>query len=1171
MEGAMVNLFKKSQLIFALILIVYLPGNVHSETIKGVKNSTRKSTVIDRKILDVNQISAYFRNDGEFYSDHSTTGPGFEWPKGSGVHAIFSSGLWIGGLVPSETYPNIKEIRVATVGHFGSEYRPGKILPDGSADDYTKPDYRYYKVRPKLDNAMNPDFAEWPVNQGAPYHDVNGNGIYEPQIDKPALILPDKIIYPDMMLFSVYNDADSSFHKWIWGRSKPLGVEVRQLNWAFEFGMIDAHFIKFQIFNKSNKIIDSLYLTFWSDPDLGDAFDDYVGCDTTFDANGKRHNLGYCYNGDNSDGPPGYGLAPPAVGVKLFQGPLIYTGSLADTAVGFGKRWIGYKNGNLSSFNFYCNPGTGGCIYPDWYDPSLYEQTYNIMKGLTIFGRPQVCQGDTVKFIFAGDPVTGNGCINSDFIRPSDLRFTMPTGPLTMAPGDSQEVVYAVFVGRGTSNLNSITRLREMSELIQMIYDKNFVQVPLVQILPPNLYNPPFLINVKIDNVVSILAILTDQNNTLLGATELFDDGNHNDSLPNDGIWGNWLDSDISPGGAYLSLNINYKDGNKILWNKILAGITTIGKPKIVDFEITSDNINGDKIINPGENIRYKLKLKNTTIVPISNISIGNYYTASPYIWFYDYFADYNDTIQVGETTDWIPNRYFSFSVSNNAPDGHVINLIYIIISNNGNRWLDTLSIIVKDFKYKPIDTIATQISGLSDTKFRIKLIDYSELKDNEYKITIRKDSAGYKRYNLINVTLEDTLLWMQQLPQYNYFVYDYIYLHETPVIDGFKVLPSHVITKTGLWWFKYSNRRNYWFSGVRGWNFAQVKFGYGGLASYPNEYTFGYRSGYNDEELKNVIIKFSNFETQKAYRYIDGFAPFPSIMRKVKHPEFRPFVKDSIGSGFLYQDYEMYPIGNPEYGRTVPFTAWELDKNGNIIRQLDVGIVERNDSLYRWIYTSPTESTKQYLYYGNIDGKWNPSPYTLYSSRFGDEMLLIFGTTYTDTPKVIYTGGTTDDYRPHYNLLNNFQNIPAMYVVWMRRLTLDTTFAEGDVLELIPYYPITENDVYVFNPYQLLIDYQSRVNPPAYYVLYQNYPNPFNSTTTIRYDVSERTNVEIAVYDLLGRKIQTLFNGERKAGTYETVWDGRNTNGILVSSGVYLLRYTAGPFMQSRKILLLR
>jgi hypothetical protein len=94
---------------------------------------------INRKQLDVNRISAWFRNDGEFYSDHSITRPGFQWPKDGPTYAIFSTGFWIGGKVQTDTG---KEIRVATVGHFFSEYRPGRILENELPENNTLPHLR---------------------------------------------------------------------------------------------------------------------------------------------------------------------------------------------------------------------------------------------------------------------------------------------------------------------------------------------------------------------------------------------------------------------------------------------------------------------------------------------------------------------------------------------------------------------------------------------------------------------------------------------------------------------------------------------------------------------------------------------------------------------------------------------------------------------------------------------------------------------------------------------------------------------------------------------------------------------------------------------------------------------------------------------------------------------
>ncbi|MDP2208066.1 MAG: hypothetical protein Q8K98_04730, partial [Bacteroidota bacterium] len=731
----MKKLFIFTTVVLIALFVWSVEGGVDAQKQKTIfdfkkQSSPQSPLIIDRKKMDVNRISAWFRNDGEFFSDHATTGPGFEWPKGSGLSAIFSSGLWIGARVQSGS---IKETRVATVGHFGSEYRPGRIMPDGPAEDFTLPHLKIYQVRPLLDTPnSNPDYAEWPVAQGAPWIDTDGNGIWNPNIDKIGIRWPSGPEYPHTIQFYVYNDADSAKHTWIWGRSKPLGVEVRQTNWAYQGGIGDIHFLRFQIYNKSNNILDSTYLTLWSDPDLGNAFDDYVGCDTTTDSRGKSHNLGYAYNGTNSDGE--YGTTPPAVGFKLMQGPLVQ-GSLSDTAIAFGKKWAGFKNGKISSFNFFCNPGQGGCIIPDWYDPSRFTQTYNVMRGLTATGKPWVDpNGDTTKFVFAGDPVSDLGWTHKNVLPPSDVRFTMPTGPLTLAPGDSQEVIYAVIIDRGANNLNSITRLRILSERVNLAYENSFKNIPFASLISPNIYSPPFLINASVKDAIQVVATLTSHSGAILGTATLYDDGLHDDSSASDNIWGNWLHSNLDSAAAMLSLTITYSNNQTLEWRNLLTGITTIGRIKINDFQITADHINNDGIPNPGEDIRFKLKLQNYTDYNVSNISINQYKIESPYISSVWTGGSKIESIPPQSTTNWVPDYYFSFVINKNTPTPHTAKIIFQFNDDKENSWLDTLSFLVEKFTYPPIETFTTPVAGSSEGLFGIRLVDYSRLKDDDYK-----------------------------------------------------------------------------------------------------------------------------------------------------------------------------------------------------------------------------------------------------------------------------------------------------------------------------------------------------------------------------------------------------------------------------------------------------
>ena len=97
-------------------------------------------------------------------------------------------------------------------------------------------------------------------------------------------------------------------------------------------------------------------------------------------------------------------------------------------------------------------------------------------------------------------------------------------------------------------------------------------------------------------------------------------------------------------------------------------------------------------------------------------------------------------------------------------------------------------------------------------------------------------------------------------------------------------------------------------------------------------------------------------------------------------------------------------------------------------------------------------------------------------------------------------------------------------------------------------------------------------------FVLHKNYPNPFNSTTVIPFEVRKSSKVEINIYDINGRKINTLLSTEMNQGSHSISWDGTNQAGQSVASGVYIYTLTASAisnrgesYAESAKLLLLR
>ena len=88
---------------------------------------------------------------------------------------------------------------------------------------------------------------------------------------------------------------------------------------------------------------------------------------------------------------------------------------------------------------------------------------------------------------------------------------------------------------------------------------------------------------------------------------------------------------------------------------------------------------------------------------------------------------------------------------------------------------------------------------------------------------------------------------------------------------------------------------------------------------------------------------------------------------------------------------------------------------------------------------------------------------------------------------------------------------------------------------------------------------------------LEEAYPNPFNPTTTIRFSTREAGVVNLRIYDVGGRLVESLVSGPTPAGEHAVEWDGRSANGNAASVGVYFVRLEWGGKTQMKKIVLLK
>ncbi|HIB73273.1 MAG TPA: T9SS type A sorting domain-containing protein [Candidatus Marinimicrobia bacterium] len=204
--------------------------------------------------------------------------------------------------------------------------------------------------------------------------------------------------------------------------------------------------------------------------------------------------------------------------------------------------------------------------------------------------------------------------------------------------------------------------------------------------------------------------------------------------------------------------------------------------------------------------------------------------------------------------------------------------------------------------------------------------------------------------------------------------------------------------------------------------------------------------------------------------------------------------------------------------------------------------------------------SCKRYFVYHDAVG--TSENYTTLEQQFINAVQSYFVDGFEDWDYFVsWTSGTPDQYPESWWWMNHSENVMALTYEDMNceaAGNYDST-AYALVLGVCEYIGLDLSQI------------QNEASMPGSYSLLQNYPNPFNSTTTLRYDLAGHSNVNIIIYDMLGREVKTLINQTQDAGFKSIQWDGTNDYGKQVSAGVYLYRIQAGEYMQTKKMVFLK
>jgi hypothetical protein len=121
-------------------------------------------------------------------------------------------------------------------------------------------------------------------------------------------------------------------------------------------------------------------------------------------------------------------------------------------------------------------------------------------------------------------------------------------------------------------------------------------------------------------------------------------------------------------------------------------------------------------------------------------------------------------------------------------------------------------------------------------------------------------------------------------------------------------------------------------------------------------------------------------------------------------------------------------------------------------------------------------------------------------------------------------------------------------------------------------FFDLTEAFFYRDGEVTQVVSLASSRLTPKTYALGANFPNPFNPSTSIEYALPQTGSARLTIYDVLGRKVRTLFSEiSHPAGIFTAAWDGRDTNGRAVGNGIYFYRLEAGKFSRTRKMALVK
>ena len=380
----------------------------------------------------------------------------YEAPIGIGANSIFAANIWIAGYIEDD-------IRVSA-SHYGPwEFWSGPLDEAGNPpQDCTQYD-KIWEIKKEdivdflQDGIISQNLREWPWQLGAPVVDGDGN-LHNYNLeggDLPELL-------GDQRLWWIMNDRGNK-HEYT--RSQPIGLEVHASAFVFDqLGPLGTFtYYDYKLINKNTAPFEDAFFGLYTDVDLGDFSNDYVGSDSLL-------HLGYGYNAEATDIDCGFDAIPPAVGFTYLETVVADNDGLDNDRDGeFDEP--GEMLGTSSVF-YYVDGGDiiGQPLSKEDYHSHMQARWRDgsaLLEGGWIgHKRSTSVAAKTTKFSYSGDPISKTGWseFNIDGLGTAnyqgDRRLLTSTGSFDIAPGDTANIRFAIVWAQGEDHLDSVRLLK---------------------------------------------------------------------------------------------------------------------------------------------------------------------------------------------------------------------------------------------------------------------------------------------------------------------------------------------------------------------------------------------------------------------------------------------------------------------------------------------------------------------------------------------------------------------------------------------------------------------------------------------------------------------------------------------------------------------------------------